>query len=168
MLKEFSKEDKEKCMPFIQQAIDFYYTALDKGVMELDKKTTQPNVDPLLKLAAELITYGISDFELIKKIYGYVNETCEKHYEKHEFLKIQITIELIYCINTNQSLNFLMEKFVHYGFEGIEKLVDKRINILFINMTTEEKNKWLSDRMAPDIETEAKEAWYNTFILGRR
>ena len=90
MEKKFTIEEKEKCLPIIQQIVALAELTREQGVLMLEAETAKPEMDPLLKVAIKLITDGIEPM-LVKGILENILTT--EQYEGYDLLKGQIIAE---------------------------------------------------------------------------
>lgn len=119
MGKKFSNEEIEKCIPFIRQIIDFAETARCEGVLALEYKAAQPEVDPLLTIGVNLIVDG-TDPQLISSILNTILET--EQYEGYELLKYKIISEGLYSIQAGENPRIIKIKlFSFLGLEYVQK-----------------------------------------------
>ena len=119
----FSKEDQKSCIPYMQQIVDFYFTALNEGVLALEEKATQPDVDPLIKLAVDLIVYGV-DPKMVTDVLKYILELSSKQSETHEILKTKIIVEGMLSIQAGEHISIIEEKMAAFGMDCNAKVLN--------------------------------------------
>ena len=90
MIRNFSKEDRKKCIPVVSQLVELSNFTREQGVSALGRRANDPDIDPLLSVAIKLIADGI-DPMLVKGMLENILHT--EQYEGYELLKGLIIVE---------------------------------------------------------------------------
>jgi len=120
MSKNFSRDDREKCFPIVWQMMDLAFLTRDEGVLALEAKTDDPDIDPLLSVAISLITEGV-DPVIVKAFLENILQT--EQYEGYELLKSTIIIEGALSIQAGEIPKLIGIKLASYlGLEYVTKV----------------------------------------------
>ena len=147
--RKFSEEDRVRCVPIIKQMLEFAHITRTLGVLALVRTVKDKDLDPLMKVAIDLITDGW-DPMLVKGILENILET--EQYQGYELLKACIIVEGALSIQAGEIPDLMEIKLASFiGLDYVVQAVEDKNR-----KTKENRTQFYEDLKTKEIPEESK------------